>query len=347
MPRQHAVRQVGPGVEEVEAGEEGVAVVEHSRIRNGHNFLRTEMNLRSVCVILGLVSALVLGGCGTSQKSFDTPEAAVAALDEAVRAQDDARLRAVLGPRVSELKSGDPVQDRADFVAFASRMAQSTRVESVDGKSVLLVGDEQWEFPAPIIRTQSGWQFDTDAGIEELTTRRIGANELAIIDACFAFIDAEIAYGTVSRDGSGTNQYTAKMWSTPGSKDGLYWETQSDEPDSPIGPAMAAAEWNSGRDCYPFYGYFFRPLLKQGPSAVGGAMDYVEDGKLVKGVAGVAFPAEYGTSGIMTFIFSMDGRVYQKDLGPQTSSIARSMDTFDPGEGWTSVAEVMAVEGGE
>ncbi|MBN8597635.1 MAG: DUF2950 family protein [Planctomycetes bacterium] len=306
------------------------------------------MEVRKALIAFGVLALAALGGCSSSPATFETPEAAVAALDEAVSAKSESKLREVLGSRVHELRSGDAEQDRADFTAFASKLRQSTRIESVgDGESVLLVGDEQWVFPAPLVRGEKGWSFDTDAGIEELTTRRIGANELAIIAACYSFIEAETEYGSQVRDGSGVNQYTARLWSTPGTQDGLYWPTEENEEPSPLGPVMAAAVSENGSDSYPFYGYYFRPLLKQGPSAVGGAMDYSENGRLVKGIAGVAFPADYGTSGIMTFLFSMDGVVYQKDLGPETQSLARSMQEFDPGEGWTPVDQTIAVEGGE
>lgn len=297
---------------------------------------------------LAIVAMSALVGCSSSPREFETPEAAVAALDEAVSAKSEARLRDVLGSRVGELRSGDAEQDRADFAAFAAKLRESTRIEAVaEDESVLLVGSEEWAFPAPLVRRDGRWSFDTAGGIDELTTRRIGANELAIIDACFAFIDAEAEYASQPRDGSGVNQYTAKMWSTPGTQDGLYWETDENQTPSPIGPVMAAAVSGNGADSYPFYGYLFRALLKQGPSAVGGEMDYSENGRLVKGIAGVAFPAEYGQSGIMTFIFSMDGVVYQRDLGPETASIARAMEMFDPSEGWTPVQETAAVEGGE
>lgn len=306
------------------------------------------MEVRKVVIAVGVLALAVLGGCSSSPGTFETPEAAVAALDEAVSAKSESKLREVLGSRANELRSGDAGQDRADFTAFASKLRQSTRIESVnESESVLLVGDEQWVFPAPLVRGEQGWSFDTDAGIEELTTRRIGANELAIIDACYSFIDAESEYGSRVRDGSGVNQYTARLWSTPGTQDGLYWPTEENEEPSPLGPVMASAVSGNGSDSYPFYGYFFRSLLQQGPSAVGGAMDYSENGRLVKGIAGVAFPAEYGQSGIMTFIFSMDGVVYQRDLGQDTASIARAMDSFDPADGWTPVEETLAVEGGE
>lgn len=306
------------------------------------------MHVRKAFIGLGALALAALGGCGSSPRAFESPEAAVAALDEAVSAKSESKLREVLGSRVNELRSGDAEQDRADFTAFASKLRQSSRIESVgENESVLLVGAEEWAFPAPLVRGDRGWSFDTDAGIDELTTRRIGANELAIIDACYAFLDAEAEYGSAVRDGSGVNQYTARLWSTPGARDGLYWPSEENEEPSPLGPAMAAAVSGNGRDSYPFYGYFFRPLLRQGPSAVGGAMDYSEDGRLVKGIAGVAFPAEYGTSGIMTFIFSMDGVVYQRDLGADTTSIAQSMQEFDPSEGWVPVEETVAVEGGE
>jgi len=306
------------------------------------------MHFRNTVLALCALVTAALGGCNSGQRTFDSPQAAVGALEQAVASGDRSEMRRVLGPRVDELKSGDAEQDRADFVAFASKLQQQSRLENVnEDEAVLLVGREEWLFPVPMVRADGTWRFDTDAGIYELTTRRIGANELAIIDACYAFIDAEAEYGAQARDGSGVNQYTAKLWSTPGTQDGLYWATAENEPPSPIGPVMAAAISGNGADSYPFYGYFFKPLLKQGPNAVGGAMEYAENGRLVKGIAGVAFPAEYGTSGIMTFIFSMDGVVYQRDLGAQTPSIVGAMDSFDPGEGWTPVEETVAVEGNE
>lgn len=306
------------------------------------------MQFRNTVLALGALLIGALGGCNSGQRTFDSPQAAVGALEQAVATGDRAELRGVLGPRTDELKSGDAEQDRADFVAFASKLQQQSRIENVnEDEAVLLVGQEEWLFPVPMVRADGVWRFDTDAGIYELTTRRIGANELAIIDACYAFIDAEVEYGSQPRDASGVNQYTAKLWSAPGTRDGLYWETAENETPSPIGPVMAAAVSGNGADSYPFYGYFFKPLLKQGPNAVGGAMEYAENGRLVKGIAGVAFPAEYGTSGIMTFIFSMDGVVYQRDLGAQTPSIVGAMDSFDPGEGWTPVEETVAVEGNE
>lgn len=306
------------------------------------------MHFRNTVLALGALVTAALGGCNTAQQTFESPQAAVSALEQAVASGDRAEMRSVLGPRTDELKSGNAEQDRADFVAFASKLKEQSRIENVnDDQALVLVGQEAWPFPVPLVRADGKWRFDTDAGIDELTTRRIGANELAIIDACYSFIEAEEEYGSQPRDASGVNQYTAKLWSTPGTQDGLYWETDENQTPSPIGPVMAAAVSGNGADSYPFYGYFFRALLKQGPSAVGGKMDYSENGRLVKGIAGVAFPAEYGQSGIMTFIFSMDGVVYQRDLGPETASIARAMETFDPSEGWTPVQETAAIEGGE
>lgn len=305
------------------------------------------MQWRNAVLVLGLIGA-VLGGCSSPQRTFESPQAAVTALESAVASDNRGQMREVLGPRMSELGSGDEAQDRADFVAFASKLKEQSRIDNVsDDRAIVLIGSESWPFPVPLVRAEGVWKFDTDAGIDELTTRRIGANELAIIDACYAFIEAEEEYGSQPRDGSGVNQYTARLWSTPGTQDGLYWATGENETPSPIGPVMAAAVSGNGANSYPFYGYFFRPLLRQGEAAPGGAMNYSEDGRLVRGIAGVAFPAEYGKTGIMTFIFSMDGVVYQRDLGENTSSIAKSMQEFDPVEGWTPVEHAAAVEGGE
>lgn len=313
--------------------------------------LFANMNVRSALVTIAAVVTGVLvaglGGCAT-QQSFDSPEAATEALNRAVQSNERSQLVEVLGPRVDELKSGDAVQDRGDFAAFAYKLNQKTQFQpESDDRTILLVGEEAWAFPAPLVQSNGRWSFDTAAGIDEMTTRRIGANELAVIEAVDDLVDAEYAYRAIdaAASGAGTGAFAGRFLSSPGTRDGLYWETGENESPSPIGPVMAASIVGpeGAGAAQPFYGYFFRILTSQSAAAPGGAMDYREegrpDGRLVNGFAAVAFPAEYGRSGIMTFITSMDGVLYQRDLGPQTDSIARAMTEFNPDENWTVVGE--------
>lgn len=298
------------------------------------------MLVRNLVLTLCLLALPWLTGCGTTQQSFDSPQAAVTALEHAVAADDRDQFRQLLGPRSDELKSGDAEQDRGDFVAFAYKLNEKTQIQTVsDTEALLLVGSEAWPFPVPIVKSDGRWRFDTDAGIDELTTRRIGADELAIIDAANAFIDAEAQYQSEDRNGDGVREFTPRLMSTPGTRDGLYWDTGENEQPSPLGPVMAMAmtRTDAAGNTFPFYGYFFKALTRQGPDAPGGAMDYAENGRLTKGIAAVAFPAEYGRTGIMTFIFSIDGEIYQRDLGAATASVVAALDTFNPGEGWVRV----------
>lgn len=290
---------------------------------------------------LVLLFAAALAGCRSAPESFASPQDAVDALHQAVASDDQSRLRAILGPRMDELKSGDQAQDRADFVAFASKLGERTQIQPAgDNEAILLIGAEAWPFPAPLVQEGGRWSFDTDAGITELNNRRIGADELAIIDACYAYIDAQAEYHAINWNDGGPPSYAAHLASSPGTRDGLYWPTAEGDPPSPLGPVMAAAMPSEapGDPPSPFYGYIFLPLSRQGASAPGGAMDYVQDGRLIRGFAAAAFPAEYGRSGIMTFIFSADGVVYQRDLGPQTAAIVAAMTEFNPDEGWEPVS---------
>jgi hypothetical protein len=307
------------------------------------------MPIRNFLLAALFLPALLLGACAGPQRSFDSPDAAVAALRAAVADDDRDELRALFGPRSDELRSGDPEQDRSDFIAFSSKLTEQTLLRDATNSQqgvpaqILLVGVEEWPFPVPLVSDRGRWRFDTDAGVEQLTDRRIGENELSTIDALRAFVLAEETYQSVPRTADGVRAYTAQMLSTPGERDGLFWETAENEDPSPIGPVMAMAVAQSSVVAAdgpePYYGYLFKALTRQGQSAPGGEMDYLENGRLTRGIAAVAFPAEYGRTGIMTFIVSMEGTIFQRDLGPETAAIVASMDTFDPGEGWTPVTE--------
>lgn len=298
------------------------------------------MSFRTPVLALLLLPAIFLGACGVQQRTFDTPEAAVAALQTAVADDNRDELRSLFGSRSDELRSGDPEQDRTDFVAFSSKITERTVLqESADNQKILLVGEEGWPFPVPLVSRNNRWRFDTDTGIEVLTDRRIGENELATIDALRAFVIAEREYQAVPRYSDGIRTYTTRLMSTPGQRDGLFWETAENEDPSPIGPVMAMAVARTGGEGTPepYYGYLYKALTRQGPAAPGGAMDYMENNLLTRGVAAVAFPSAWGRTGIMTFIVSVEGAIYQRDLGPDTSAIVAAMDTFNPDEGWTRV----------
>lgn len=296
-----------------------------------------------------LVLILLFLSCNKSEqaKTFVSPESAGKALAEAAKSGRQDALLEIFGAGAKDtLSSGDMVQDQQALKNFAAAYEVMNRWRKVDDKTqVLIVGADNNSFPIPLKKTEVGhWYFDTEAGKEELLARRIGGNELVAIDVCFALADAQNDYFSQRHGGDGGNsQYALRFISTSGKQDGLYWQSSSAQPQSPLGPLVAFAtdegyhvQANSRR---PFYGYYYRILTKQGSHAEGGAKDYLVDQKMVNGFAFVAYPAEYGSSGIMTFIINQDGVVYQKDLGKETSQVATAMSEFDPDPNWSSVEE--------
>ena len=216
-----------------------------------------------------------------------------------------------------------------------------TRSETIG--SELVVGDEEWPFPIPLVNVRGGWYFDTDAGREEILSRRIGRNELRAIDLCLAYVWAQEEYAKEPRDGKLAGLYAQRFRSTPGRQDGLYWETGPEERESPFGDLVARAE-AEGYDVdksssEPFAGYYFRVLTAQGPAAKGGARSYIVDGEMSGGFGLIAYPAEYDRGGIMTFIVNQDGVVYQKDLGEDTIKVASELNVYDPDSTWAEVKE--------
>jgi len=197
----------------------------------------------------------------------------------------------------------------------------------------LAVGPDDWTLPIPIVKRGEAWRFDTKAGADEIRTRRIGRNELAVMQAALAYYDAQKDYALVDRNGDGVLEYAQRIVSTPGKKDGLYWAALPGEPESPLGPLFG--DYRPGDD---YHGYFFRILKAQGPNAPGGAYDYRIKGRMVSGFALVAWPVKYGETGVMTFMVSHDGKIYERNLGPGTDAAARAMTRFDPGPGWQEVA---------
>lgn len=298
-------------------------------------------------------TALFVGGCtGVHQSRFDSPREASDTLVEALRADDTKHLHRVLGPDADDLiYSGDAVADRKGVEDFLELYDAKNRLaQGEDGAYTLIVGDNDWPMPIPIIKdTKSGkWLFDTEAGMDEIINRRIGRNELDAMQVCLAIVDAQREYAAEDRDGNGVHDYAGKFISDPGRKNGLYWETNSEERLSPLGSLMMLASGEgykvtSSRKRQgprPFHGYRFRILTRQGNFAPGGARDYIADGKLTGGFAVVAYPAEYGASGIMTFIVSHHGIVYEQDLGRKTEEATEAMKSFDPDPRWTEVIPI-------
>ena len=287
-----------------------------------------------------LLAALVLGlGACQGQRTYPTPEAALTALTAAVKQGDKGELRRIFGPQAEELKSGDPDQDRADMTVFSRRLEQAAKLQRNDDTTMtVLVGNEQWPFAVPLVKADNAWRFDTDSGLDELTNRRIGRNELRTIECCRTVIDAQAEF--FARETEGKHFYADRLMSTPGKKDGLYWDSPGGVDPSPIGPVFAASasrkDENGKR--IPFNGYLVKVLERQAAGAPGGAMEYRVDGRLVKGWAVVLYPAEYDVTGIMSFLVSNAGIIYQKDLGEDTQKMIDTMTAFDPSNGWTTVA---------
>jgi len=307
---------------------------------------------RFALIILANI-AMFSGGCaGVHQSQFDSPRQASDALVEALRTDNTMHLHRVLGSDADDLIfSGDAVADRKGVEEFLDLYdAKNQLTEGADGAVTLVVGDNEWPMPIPIRKdSKSGaWYFDTEAGMDELINRRIGRNELDTIQVCLAIADAQREYAAEDRDGNGVNDYAGKFISDQGKKNGLYWDTSGDERLSPLGPLVMLAssegyELTSSRGIQeprPFHGYRFRVLTKQGLFAPGGTRDYIVDGKMTGGFAVVAYPAEYGASGIMTFIVSHHGIVYQQDLGENTERTAEAMKVFDPDPQWTEVVPI-------
>jgi len=282
-----------------------------------------------------------------TQKSFQSPEEAAKALFDAVKAGDTKELLVILGPAGKEvISSGDKVADEAERERFVNDYETTNKLEKeTDEKVTLIVGNQDWPFPIPIVKKGETWLFDTMAGKEELLNRRIGRNELNAIQTCLAYVDAQREYATKDRDSDKVREYAQKSMSTPGKKDGLYWKTKEGEEQSPLGELFAKAvkagytPGKSGQGPQRYYGYYYKILKAQGENAPGGAYDYVINGKMIGGFALVAYPAEYGASGIMSFIVNHDGVVYQKDLGEETGKIASAMTKYDPDKTWNKVEE--------
>lgn len=308
-------------------------------------FLRVDVASR----LLILALAIPLASCHQktetpSAKVFATPDQAGDALLAAAKSGNEDDLIAIFGPDSKELlHSGDAVQDKNTAQVFIAAYTVMHRWRKMkDGSQTLMIGSDNFPVAIPLKKNAGGqWYFDTAAGKDEMLNRRIGRNELSVIDVCQGLVYAQAEYHRQLRDGSTTPQYALKFISDPGRQNGLYWKSDNGQPESPLGPAVSLAATqgytpgSSGPT--PFHGYYFRILTGQSDKAPGGAMDYIVDGKMVKGFAFVAYPAEYGNSGIMTFITNQDGLLLQKDLGADTAKIATAMTKYDPDKGWDPI----------
>ena len=299
--------------------------------------------MRTTTLLTLIASLAALTACAPSKpQNFDTPEAAVQALVEAAQAEDHKAALKVLGEAAEPLiVSGDSVADKNGRDDFIERYKESNSLDKTDPEFIKLeVGADKWVFPFPLVKGGSGWHFDNEVGAEEIINRRVGENELATIQSCLAFVDAQREYYSLNADKDPLMHYADKLISTEGKKDGLYWPTAENEDPSPLGEEFAKARAEGyladgkAPKGAPFHGYVYRLLTSQGAGAPGGAYDYLVNDKLLGGFALVAFPAEYGNSGVMTFIVNHDGVVYSQDLGKDTAKLAQAIDKFDPVAPW-------------
>jgi Protein of unknown function (DUF2950) len=273
-------------------------------------------------------------------KEFDTPKQAADALAQAAESFDTGTLKEILGPDSEDIiASEDPVQDKNRAAAFAAKAKEKSAIE-IDKKNlnraILLVGKDDFPLPIPIVKHKGKWSFDTKVGREEILNRRIGANELNVIQICRGFVEAQHEYAQEKHDGEKVNQYAQRVLSTPGKHDGLAWQNPDGTWGGPVGEevAKALAEGYSAQRGQPYHGYYFKVLKGQGPTAPGGEVDFVVGGAMIGGFALAAAPAEYRVTGVQTFMVGPDGVVYEKDLGPDTLKIFQSMDRYNPDKTW-------------
>jgi hypothetical protein len=309
-----------------------------------HAANRVLIALRLGAAAMGLIAFAAVSplAAAAAQKTFATPAAAVDALIAANRGNHIGKLLDILGPQSAELiHSGDPIADRRARERFVAAYDKAHKLErDSDNKAILIVGEDEWPLPIPLIRTRARWRFDTKAGAEEILNRRIGRNELTVIEVCRAYVAAQREYAAKNLGPGGSAEYAQHFTSTIGERDGLYWPVKAGEEESPLGPLIArarAAGYRPGTPHLkprPYYGYYFRILTQQGQNAPGGARNYIVNDHMTGGFALIAYPATYADSGIMTFIVNQDGIVFQKNLGPDTASIARQITQYDPDATW-------------
>jgi hypothetical protein len=313
---------------------------------NDRNSRRTMTLVTLVAITLGCAH---LALAQAPQQLFASPEEAARELVAATQAKNKESLARIFGPRIKDLLSGDPVSDARDFAVLTSFISEGTKLEKEsEQKVVLMIGQDDWPFPVPIIQTGTQWRFDTDSGVEEVYNRRIGTNEISAALACQAYVLAQDDYfGKDDWDGDQVSEYAQKLLSSPGNKDGLYWEVVGEEDESPLGPFVARAaaqgytrkKGTGTQTVAPFHGYYFKILTSQGASAPGGAYNYIINGNMIAGFALVAYPAKWGNDGVMTFVVNQEGRVYEKNLGPGTTQLGAAMTEYNPDSTWKLVRD--------
>ncbi len=310
---------------------------------NGLRFNRGNF-LKVAAIFFPMVASVAFTAAKTQMgQGFPTPQAAVSALTQAVNSHNVSMLHQIFGPGIEDLKNPDRVQATNEIEGFAADLnATNALVHRADNSFELDVGADAWPFPVPIVQKEGQWFFDTEAGEQELLNRRIGRNELDVLKGLRGYVDAQREYASKDRMGDEVLQYAQRIASTPGKKDGLYWPADDSGEESPLGPLIADARAegykveSKGQSTTraPFHGYYFKILTRQGSAAPGGKYNYVINGRMIAGFAMIAWPAEYGNSGVMTFIVNQQGRVYQRDLGSKTGQLAPAVTEYNPGPGW-------------
>ncbi len=302
-----------------------------------------------VALVLGLLAlAAPARTLAADQQKFNSTEDAISALTTAAKTHDTNSFHAIFGVTSHELASPDAVQASADYKIFAQRLAENIQlVTNADDNVTLQLGADGWPFPIPLVRQNGQWFFDTAAGKEEILNRRIGMDELGAIAVVNAYVQAQREYASQDRLGDEVLAYAQFLKSTPGKHDGLFWPTnnQPGELLSPLGPLVAQADAEGyvhsakmlNTESAPYHGYYFEIMTRQGKHAPGGKYNYIINGRMIAGFALVAWPAQWGNTGVMTFIVNQQGKIYQKNLGPKTVKIANDMDTYDPDASWTQV----------
>jgi Protein of unknown function (DUF2950) len=314
---------------------------------NGTNKKSINLRRQRLFMGIGLMLALydICAAATAQQKTFPSAEAAVKAAVAAARSDDSKELLAIFGAQAKEvLFSGDAVADKQRREEFLAAYDERNRLATEGENTIWIVGKQDWPFPIPIVKKGQSWVFDTEKGKQEILNRRIGENELNTIQTCLAVVDAQREYAIKDRNHDSLLEYAQKFASDPGKKNGLYWEAKAGEPQSPLGPIVARArsegyQKKQAGQRIPYHGYYYRILTAQGKNAPGGAYSYLVQGKMIGGFALVAFPANYGNSGIMTFVANHEGKVFQKNLGKNTASIANGMKEYNPDSTWTEVKE--------
>lgn len=309
---------------------------------------RVAVIIAFLCGSAMIAAGMPAGAADTSPQRFSSPEEALKGLVAAVKAHDQAALDRIFGPSSKELLSGDAVQDAAESAELSRHIAEKTAlIRDNDAKVIISIGNENWPFPIPLVKANGQWFFDTEAGRDEILNRRIGEDELTAIMVCHTYVKAQREYVLKDWDGDGIFAYARKLRSEPGKKDGLFWRHAKGEPVSPLGEFVAQARisgYKKDKSLFkdqpvPFHGYYFKILTQQGKNVPGGAYSYIINGNMVGGFALVAFPSNWGKSGIMSFIVNQQGKVYQKNLGADTLKLVQDMDTYDPDATWTLVKE--------